>query len=65
MYTGFFWGNLTERDSLEDTGEAGRVILRSIFRKWNGGGGMDWIYLAQDRDRWRALLNAAVNLQVP
>jgi hypothetical protein len=26
---------------------------------------MDWIDLAQDRDRWRALVNAAVNLQFP
>jgi len=30
-----------------------------------GYGGMDWIDLGQDRDRWRALLNAAMNLQVP
>jgi len=30
-----------------------------------GGGGINWIDLAQVRDRWRALLNAVMNLRVP
>jgi hypothetical protein len=49
---------------LEDVGVDGRIILKWIFEKWDGGG-MDWINLAQDRDGWRALVNAVMNLQVP
>jgi hypothetical protein len=30
-----------------------------------GWGGMDWIDMAQDRDRWRALETAVMNLRVP
>ena len=30
-----------------------------------GCGGMDWIDVAQDRDRWRALVSTVMNLQVP
>jgi hypothetical protein len=28
-------------------------------------GSIDWIDLAQDRDRWRAVVNAVINLQIP
>jgi hypothetical protein len=37
-----------------------KMDLREI--SWDG---MDWIDLAQDRDQWRALINAIMNLRVP
>jgi len=57
------WGNLSERDHLGDPGVDGRIILRWIFMKWDGG--MDWIELDQDRDRWWALVTAVMNIRVP
>jgi hypothetical protein len=56
-------GNLRERDHFENPGVDGWVILRWIFRK--GGGGMDGIDLAQERDRWQAFVNAVMNIRVP
>jgi len=60
--TGFWWGNLMETDHLEGPSIDGRIILRWIFRKW---GVWVWTDLAQDRGRWRALVNAVMNLRVP
>jgi hypothetical protein len=57
-------GKPKERDHLDDPGMDGRIILRWIFRNWNGGD-IDWIVLAQDRDRLQALVNVVIRLQVP
>jgi hypothetical protein len=37
MYKGFWWGNLRERDHLEDAGVDGRIILSWVFKKWDVG----------------------------
>jgi hypothetical protein len=54
VHTGFWWG---------DPGVDGRIILIRTLKKWDGG--MNWLELAQERDRWRALVNAVMNLRVP
>jgi len=45
VYMGFWWGNLRERDHLEDPGIDGRIIWRWIFRKWDVGvwTGLSWL----------------------
>jgi hypothetical protein len=60
VHTGFWWGNLRIRDHLEDPDIGGRIILRWIFSKWDVG--IDGIGLAQERNSWRAPVNAAMNL---
>jgi hypothetical protein len=60
--TGFWWGNLRERLGKprcrwEDNM---KMDLQEV-----GCGGINWIGLARVRDRWRALVNAVMNLRVP
>jgi len=59
--TGFWWGNLRERDHLGDPVVDGRIILRKIFQEV-GCEGMVWIDVAPDRDRWGAVVNGVMNL---
>jgi hypothetical protein len=47
---------------LEELSADKRVILKRILEKWDVG--MDWIDLAQDRDRWQALAKAVINFEV-
>jgi len=51
------------KNHLEDRGLDERIILRWIFKKWDGE--MDWIDLAQDRDRWRTIVNGVMTLRIP
>ena len=49
----FRMGNLRERDYLEDPGLDGRIILRWIFRKWEGVVGTGWTWFRIRTGGWR------------
>jgi hypothetical protein len=61
---GFWLGNLRERDRLGDPCNRWEDNIRMDLQEV-GCGCKDWIRLAQDRDRWRALVSAVRNLRVP
>ena len=61
---GSCWGNQREGDNWGDLGVDGWIILGWLSRR-QGCGYMDWIGLAQARDRWRTLVSAVMNLRVP
>jgi hypothetical protein len=60
MYTGFWWENLWNRDHFGNLGIDGR-ILKWIFKTWDVAA---WTDLVQERERWWALVNAVLKLQV-
>jgi hypothetical protein len=53
VHTEFWWRNLREGDHLENPGVVWKIILKCICETWNRG--MNWIDLAQVRDRWLLL----------
>ena len=50
------------RRPLGNVGVDGRIILKLVFKKCEGGG-MNWIDLIWDRDRWRALVSTVMNIR--
>jgi len=61
---GSWWGNRRERDHWGDLGVDGWINIRMDLQEV-GCGHVDWIGLAQDRDRWCTLVSAVMNLRVP
>jgi hypothetical protein len=55
-------GHLRKEHHLEDRGVDGRIILKWICVKWKGGVGR--IDLAEDKDRWLAVVSAVMNLRI-
>ena len=57
MYTGFWWENLRERTRRrwEDI----KIYIQEVRC-----GGMNWVDVAQERDRWRAVVNEVMNLSI-
>jgi hypothetical protein len=55
--TGFGWEG---KNHFEDLGVDARIILKWIVKTWDGD--VDWINLGQDKDRYWAVVNTAVNV---
>jgi len=61
-YTGFWWGNLKEREPLGRPRRRWEDNIKMDFQEVYGD--MDWIRSAQDRDRWRTLVTAVMNHKI-
>jgi len=63
MPTGTWCGEPKEGDRLEEPGADLKIILKWIFKEWDGS--MDSLDLPQDMYRCRAFVNAVMSLRVP
>jgi hypothetical protein len=66
MHTKFWSETMKERDHFGDLGTNGRItsIFKLISKKIVFAD-VGWVYLAQDRVQWRALVNTVLNFRVP
>jgi hypothetical protein len=64
MHIGCWWESRKEIEHWEDQDVGEWIMLKWILREI-GWDGIDWIDLARDRDQWRDLVNAVMNLRVP
>ena len=64
LHTGFWWGNMRGKRPLGRPRNRWEDDIKMDLQEL-GCGDVDWIELAQDRGRWRALVNAVMNLRVP
>jgi hypothetical protein len=62
MFTKFWWESPKEGNHSEDQGVDGRIgsgrILERLF------GDVEWVHMARDRDRWRAVVKTVMSLWV-
>ena len=63
-YEGFWLGKPEGKRQLERPRRRREDNIKMDLQEVEGGG-MDWIELAKDSDRWRALVNTVLNLRVP
>jgi hypothetical protein len=48
VHTGYWWGDLREGDHMRDSGVDGRIILKSIFKVWDGAWtGFSWLRIGR------------------
>jgi len=63
VYSGFWWGNMRERNHLEGPARRWEDYIKMYLHEVVCGC-MEWIELAQDTDSWRAFVNSVTKLRV-